>query len=523
MKNLNLFIPLTKVDEENRLVYGIATAEAPDQSGEICDYATTVPYYKAWSESIEKATDGKSKGNLRSMHAKIASGKVTQISFNDSDKQIEICAKVIDGDEWKKVVEGVYTGFSQGGRYVKTWKDGGHTRYTADPSEISLVDNPCLSSATFTVLKSDGATELRKFKTIPPTEEKIMQTVAQVWQATDGSTYPTKAEALKKNADIEAAITAQPALDAVTAINDALNKREFTDDERKAAAEKGTALPDGSFPIENKGDLENAVKAVGRAKDEAAAKAHIITRAKALGATDMLPKAWEGSTAEKATLVDLKKYSTSDVWDAQTAMNALCDIQCLYQNEIWQDGQTQNEQLTDLEAVIAHLKSFIASEIMEHVGSNAPAVGDGLAMAAGDELGKAGAKIGAASRDQIMKMHKSASDHMDAMDAGIKALGIGASKAADTQDLEKVAKLEDDNAALIKTINSLNASLESVLVRVKHLEAQPLPSKGSLYAVTKNHEVQTVGHEPVETVASKATYSVPNHASPAELRARFSQ
>ncbi len=59
--------------------------------------------------------------------------------------------------------------------------------------------------------------------------------------------------------------------------------RDFTDKERAKAANKGNALPDGSFPINNKEDLMNARHAVGRAKDIPAAKAHIRKRAKELG------------------------------------------------------------------------------------------------------------------------------------------------------------------------------------------------------------------------------------------------
>ena len=90
---------------------------------------------------------------------------MTKINFNDADKQIEICAKVIDDAEWEKVAEGVYTGFSQGGAYARRWTDeGGLTRYTADPSEISLVDLPCLPQARFEMIKLDGARELRSFR-----------------------------------------------------------------------------------------------------------------------------------------------------------------------------------------------------------------------------------------------------------------------------------------------------------------------------------------------------------------------
>lgn len=71
-----------------------------------------------------------------------------------------------------------------------------------------------------------------------------------------------------------------------------LMKRDFSSDERDNAAETGSAMPDGSFPIENKGDLANAIRAIGRAKDPAAARAHITRRAKALGCPDMLPENW---------------------------------------------------------------------------------------------------------------------------------------------------------------------------------------------------------------------------------------
>jgi hypothetical protein len=70
-------------------------------------------------------------------------------------------------------------------------------------------------------------------------------------------------------------------------------KREVSADERKRLAETGAAMPDGSFPIENKADLANAIQAFGRAKDKPAARRHIIARARALDALDALPEAWK--------------------------------------------------------------------------------------------------------------------------------------------------------------------------------------------------------------------------------------
>jgi hypothetical protein len=62
---------------------------------------------------------------------------------------------------------------------------------------------------------------------------------------------------------------------------------------RDTAAKKGQALPDGSFPIADKTDLQKAIRALGRAKDPAKARRHIRRRAKALGAESALPDSWK--------------------------------------------------------------------------------------------------------------------------------------------------------------------------------------------------------------------------------------
>lgn len=165
---LHLFVPITKVDVEKREVWGRAVQEVPDKAKEIFDYETSAPLFRDWSAGFEKATDGKSLGNIRAMHGKVAAGKVTAIDFNDTDKAIDICAKVVDEAEWQKCLEGVYTGFSIGGSYEKTWKDGNLTRYTARPAEISIVDNPCVPTARFQMVKADGVVEEKEFKAPDP-------------------------------------------------------------------------------------------------------------------------------------------------------------------------------------------------------------------------------------------------------------------------------------------------------------------------------------------------------------------
>jgi hypothetical protein len=74
-----------------------------------------------------------------------------------------------------------------------------------------------------------------------------------------------------------------------------MQKRDVSEKERGKLAEKGRALPDGSFPIANVGDLRNAIQAIGRAKDPVKARKHIIRSARRLGRTDLIPSGWAKS------------------------------------------------------------------------------------------------------------------------------------------------------------------------------------------------------------------------------------
>lgn len=70
-------------------------------------------------------------------------------------------------------------------------------------------------------------------------------------------------------------------------------KRFYTDERRAEYAKRGLALPDGSYPIRDVGDLRNAIQAYGLGKNKPAARAHIIKRARALGRADLIPDNWK--------------------------------------------------------------------------------------------------------------------------------------------------------------------------------------------------------------------------------------
>lgn len=155
---LSVFFKFVRKDEQRREVHGVIADETPDKSNETFDYETSKPHFQQWAnEAVERtvaAGQPISYGNVRAQHSNVAAGKLTDVAFDDKGKKISVIAKVVDDDAWRKVQEGVYTGFSIGGKYLKKWGDGSNVRYTAKPMEVSLVDSPCNPSATFTAIKS---------------------------------------------------------------------------------------------------------------------------------------------------------------------------------------------------------------------------------------------------------------------------------------------------------------------------------------------------------------------------------
>lgn len=141
---MKLFAEITKVDAVKRMVFGYASTEALDSQGEIVKI-----------DAIEAALPDYMKfANIREMHQPSAVGIAKEASVDG--KGLYLAVKVVDDAAWEKVTEGVYKGFSIGGRATK--------RDTIDKSiitglkltEISLVDRPANPEATFDVFKADG-------------------------------------------------------------------------------------------------------------------------------------------------------------------------------------------------------------------------------------------------------------------------------------------------------------------------------------------------------------------------------
>lgn len=82
---------------------------------------------------------------------------------------------------------------------------------------------------------------------------------------------------------------------------------KYNADDRKRMASSGEAMPDGSYPIADAEDLDNAIHAVGRGgADHDAIRRHIIKRASALKLSSRIPDNWgsDGSISSSSNSAD---------------------------------------------------------------------------------------------------------------------------------------------------------------------------------------------------------------------------
>jgi hypothetical protein len=156
------FVAFQKVDEDLREVWGDATVEEIDKQKEIVRFPGAVKAFDAQDIYFTKASKGKSKGNVRSMHQPIAAGRVIAWEADEKRKAIPIGTKIDDDAEWAKAKAGTYIGFSIGGEVTKEHKetiDGQEINIIDefDLIEVSLVDHPACPSAVFSVVKVAAA------------------------------------------------------------------------------------------------------------------------------------------------------------------------------------------------------------------------------------------------------------------------------------------------------------------------------------------------------------------------------
>lgn len=153
-----IFLPFLRRDDDARTVTGF------------CYTMAKVPGDK-WNlkrDSLERAgARYMEMPCIRAMHQPIAAGKALSLLWTPAG--CELTAHIVDDNEWKKVQEGVYRGFSIGGRPIIA---RGNDIEEFDWHETSLVDRPKDSGARFksSVARVDGAPDDAELEAAPVLE-----------------------------------------------------------------------------------------------------------------------------------------------------------------------------------------------------------------------------------------------------------------------------------------------------------------------------------------------------------------
>ncbi len=165
---MKLFAEITKIDRERRMVFGYASTETLDSQGEVVK-----------KEAIEAALpDYMRFANIREMHQPSAVGVAKEAEIDA--KGLYLAARIVDDAAWKKVTEGVYKGFSIGGRVTQRDEARKHVITGVEVLEISLVDRPANPEAVIELYKA------------APRQPR------QIWDCgTAGHHHLAKAEAMK--------------------------------------------------------------------------------------------------------------------------------------------------------------------------------------------------------------------------------------------------------------------------------------------------------------------------------------
>lgn len=139
---MKMYAPISKVDEEHRMVYGYATSPTLDSQKETVDLEA----------SFEAADEWKKWANIKEMHRPESAVGVAPVIEKHVGVGLYIGAEIVDDAAWKKVQKKVYKGFSIGGRVIT--RDGNRiTKYKL--LEVSLVDRPANPDCLLMVAKRD--------------------------------------------------------------------------------------------------------------------------------------------------------------------------------------------------------------------------------------------------------------------------------------------------------------------------------------------------------------------------------
>jgi hypothetical protein len=387
---MKIYFPFAKVDAEQREVWGYASTEARDDQGEIIKRDALIA---ALGDYMKFA-------NIREMHQLSAVGVAKEAAVDD--RGLYVGAKIVDDQAWQKVVEGVYKGYSIGGRITHRDPADFKTITGLVLNEISLVDRPANPEAIFDYWKAGGTGGMSAARLRPP---------SQIWACgVPEHHHVTKSEAVKCQQNI-----ANDTIDAIAAAGTAPGSIDKADSQPMSEFTYGDVeyadpgyQPDGKkrYPIDNEGHIRaawNFVNQPSNARRYTPAqldkiKSRIIAAWKEKIDKDGPPLAEVGKKAARHRgRTALKKA----LWDVGHIARIILDLKWLEENLAVEAAMEDDNSAepSKLQAIIAELCSFLigfVAEETEEILNDAETSGGQFEAGAGDMVLMAGGASAAA-------------------------------------------------------------------------------------------------------------------------------
>ena len=553
-RGFQIFGELSKVEDQDDgsiMVYGVASSGAKDEAGE-----TVLP------EAMKAALPEYGRyPALREMHGLSAAGRTVEAAVDD-DGLTRIVAHVVDPVAVAKVKSKTYAGFSIGGKVLERDKADRTVITKLKLNEISLVDRPCNPEAAIDLWKADADVETYAMAAAPTNEEvkaeaealakaagkdgKWKDFVVQAREAlvakaaeageaeveeagADGAETAEgveaeagEAEKTAAEGDLEKTGEAEPVVDPVAALTDALAKAKGAKgDDVKYADPKNSKYPIDTakhiraawsyinMPKNQKGYSADEVKAIKDKIDSdgppsAEKMEAVFDLAKTAGALQALAKRGEAVLLKGMyTVSRLAELIEQFTW---------------LQNSLAWEAKDENDQsplpaeaadnVAALLTLLAHMVAEESAEIVQaykdqgldidfdpsddeevEVVAYAAAIVD---LAKSDEalMTKVGARHSKADLDKVQGIH----DHAAALGALCKADNCPADEADKAQATDDLAKANAEVDRLTKALTEAVPAIEDLQKTISTQAEDLTKALASISDLTKR--LEQVENEP---------------------------
>jgi phage head maturation protease len=405
---MRIYFPIAKVDAERREVWGYASTEACDDQGEIVKRDALIT---ALGDYMKFA-------NIREMHQLSAVGVAREAAVDD--KGLYVGAKIVDDQAWQKIIEGVYKGYSIGGRVTQRDPADYKTITGLVLNEISLVDRPANPEAVFDYWKAAGTVCMPETRFNPP---------YQIWACgTPEHRHLVKSDALKcqDKAKVSDIGLITPARTTIATTEGALEKGQGTTGNGSSHDEEYADTgyqADGKrrYPIDTERHIRGAWNFINRPSNAQRYTAAQLDKIKARIIAAWKEKIDETGPPAAENIQNTKINSpdlalTKALWDVGHVARIILDLDWLTDNLAVEAAMEGNAapQPSRLEVIIGELCGLLSALVVEETDEilndaelvgvlQEPSASDVLTMAAGD-----GAAILVADlcRGQSLKMQK---------------------------------------------------------------------------------------------------------------------